>query len=178
LYGASIDRIYRYVFFRVTDTELAEDLTSEVFLKAWENLRRYRPGGPFIAWLYTIARNTVIDHYRTRKPSVPLDQTLIRQDPGLDEKVDLQHEVETLKQAMPHLTESSARSDPPVHRRAGHRADSEAIARLKEPSGHFRCGPASTGGDGHGREARDVNRLENLDDCLRHDRTGTVFSSA
>lgn len=105
LYDASVDRIFRYVFFRVTDTELAEDLTSEVFLKAWENLHRYRPGGPFVAWLYTIARNTVIDHYRTRKPSVPLDQTVIRQEPGLDEKVDLKHEVQQLKQAMQELTE-------------------------------------------------------------------------
>jgi RNA polymerase sigma-70 factor (ECF subfamily) len=105
LYDAAVDRIFRYVFFRVTDMEIAEDLTSEVFLKAWENVRRYRPGGPFVAWLYTIARNTVIDHYRTRKPNVPLDQTLIKQDPGLDEKIDLQYEVETLKRAMQHLTE-------------------------------------------------------------------------
>lgn len=105
LYDASLQRIYRYVFFRVTDAEVAEDLTSEVFLKAWENLHRYRPGGPFVAWLYTIARNTVIDHYRTRKPSISLDQTVIKQDPGLDEKVDLQFEVETLQRAMQHLTE-------------------------------------------------------------------------
>ena len=104
LYDASVDRIYRYVFFRVTDTEVAEDLTSEVFLKAWENLHRYRPGGPFLAWLYTIARNTVIDHYRTRKPSVSLDQTILKQDSGLDDRLDLRHDVETLKQAMEHLT--------------------------------------------------------------------------
>ncbi len=105
LYDASVQRIYRYVFFRVTDAEVAEDLTSEVFLKAWENLHRYRPGGPFVAWLYTIARNTVIDHYRTRKASISLDQTVIKHDPGLDEKVDLQYEVETLQRAMQHLTE-------------------------------------------------------------------------
>ncbi|HEY5983960.1 MAG TPA: sigma-70 family RNA polymerase sigma factor [Anaerolineales bacterium] len=105
LYDACVQRIYRYVFFRVTDAEVAEDLTSEVFLKAWENLHRYRPGGPFVAWLYTIARNTVIDHYRTRKASISLDQTVVKLDPGLDEKVDLQYEVETLQRAMQHLTE-------------------------------------------------------------------------
>lgn len=105
LYDAGVDRIYRYIFFRVTDLEIAEDLTSEVFLKAWENLHRYRPGGPFIAWLYTIARNTVIDHYRTRKQSVSLDETVIKLDPHLEEKVDLQDEVETLKRAMQHLTD-------------------------------------------------------------------------
>lgn len=105
LYDATLDRIYRYVFFRVTDTELAEDLTSQVFLKAWENLRRYKPGGPFVAWLYTIARNTVIDHYRTRKPSVPLDQTVIKDDPELDEKVDLKHDIGILQEAMQELTD-------------------------------------------------------------------------
>jgi RNA polymerase sigma-70 factor (ECF subfamily) len=105
LYDATLDRIYRYVFFRVTDTELAEDLTSQVFLKAWENLRRYKPGGPFVAWLYTIARNTVIDHYRTRKQSVPLDQTVIKDDPELDEKVDLKHDIGILQEAMQELTE-------------------------------------------------------------------------
>jgi len=105
LYDATLDRIYRYVFFRVTDTELAEDLTSQVFLKAWENLSRYKPGGPFVAWLYTIARNTVIDHYRTRKQSVPLDQTVIKEDPALDEKVDLKHDIGILQEAMQELTD-------------------------------------------------------------------------
>lgn len=105
LYDAAVERIYRYIFFRVTDVETAQDLTSEVFLKAWQNLRRYRPGGPFVAWLYTIARNTVIDHYRTRRPSVSLDQTVIKQDAGLDEELDLQYDVETLQEAMRHLTE-------------------------------------------------------------------------
>ena len=105
LYDSTLDRIYRYVFFRVTDAELAEDLTSQVFLKAWENLRRYKPGGPFVAWLYTIARNTVIDHYRTRKQSVPLDQTVIKEDPALDEKVDLKHDIGILQEAMQELTE-------------------------------------------------------------------------
>ena len=105
LYDACVDRIYRYIFFRVTDAQLAEDLTSEVFLKAWGNLHRYRPGGPFLAWLYTIARNTVIDHYRTRKQSVSLDEAVIKPDPALEAKLDLQYEVEALQRAMQHLTE-------------------------------------------------------------------------
>lgn len=105
LYDASVDRIYRYIFFRVTDEDIAQDLTSDVFLKAWENLGRYRPGGPFVAWLYTIARNTLIDHYRTRKQSVSLDLTVIKHDGKLDEQLDLQYEVRALQQAMEYLTE-------------------------------------------------------------------------
>ena len=74
LYEAYFDRVYRFIYFRVTDDQVAEDLSSQVFLKAWENLRRYHPRGPFLAWLYAIARNTVIDSYRTRKQTVSLDE--------------------------------------------------------------------------------------------------------
>src|SRR5512138_2337427 len=74
LYEAYFERVYRFVYFRVADAEMAEDLASQVFLKAWENLHRYRPHGPFLAWLYAIARNTVIDTYRTRRQVVSLDE--------------------------------------------------------------------------------------------------------
>lgn len=107
LYDACVDRVYRYIFFRVTDVQTAEDLTSEVFLKAWENLHRYQPRGPFVAWLYAIARNTVIDHYRTRKQNVSLDDvaTALGHDPHLDDKIDLEFDVKTLQAAMKHLTQ-------------------------------------------------------------------------
>jgi RNA polymerase sigma-70 factor (ECF subfamily) len=107
LYDASVDRVYRYIFYRVTDEQTAEDLTSQVFLKAWENLHRYQPTGPFAAWLYSIARNAVIDHYRTHKPTVALDEVAatIGQDAKLDETVDLKSEVKSLRAAMQYLTD-------------------------------------------------------------------------
>ncbi len=107
LYDAFIDRVYRFVFFRVTDVETAEDLTSQVFLKAWENLESYRPKGPFLAWLYAIARNTVIDNYRTRKQTVSLDEAapIAAQDDKLDEHLELEFEMKSLQAAMQHLTE-------------------------------------------------------------------------
>ncbi len=106
LYDACVDRVYRYIFFRVTDPQTAEDLTSQVFLKAWENLGRYKPVGPFVAWLYTIARNAVIDHYRTRKPTVALEDvaSAIRHDAKLEEALDLQVQVQALQAAMQELT--------------------------------------------------------------------------
>jgi len=77
LYDAYVERIYRFVFFRVADEQTAEDITAQVFLRAWEKLGRYRIGNsPFLAWLYTIARNAVIDHYRTRKTVVSLEEAL------------------------------------------------------------------------------------------------------
>lgn len=77
LYDAYVERVSRYIFFRVSEEGDMEDLVSQVFLKAWENLDRYKVGrSPFIAWLYTIARNLVIDHYRTKKFTLPLDEVL------------------------------------------------------------------------------------------------------
>src|SRR5512134_1650231 len=75
LYDAYVERVSRYVYFRVTDDCDMEDLVSQVFLRAWEHLDRYKIGGsPFIAWLYTIARNLVIDHYRTKKKDLSLEE--------------------------------------------------------------------------------------------------------
>lgn len=77
LYDAYVERVSRYIYFRVSDASDMEDLVSQVFLKAWENLDRYRAGGsPFIAWLFTIARNLVIDHYRTKKNTLPLEEAI------------------------------------------------------------------------------------------------------
>src|ERR1700755_29782 len=74
LYDAYVERIYRYIYFRVADQQVAEDITSQVFLKAWEKLSSYQSGStPFIAWLYRIAHNAVIDSYRTKKVSIPLE---------------------------------------------------------------------------------------------------------
>jgi len=108
LYDGYIERIYRYIYFRVTDEVTAEDLTSQVFSKAWENLDRYKPSGaPFIAWLYTIARNAVIDHFRTRKETVGLDEiaSLSSAGPSPDDVVELHFETEALREALQSLTD-------------------------------------------------------------------------
>src|ERR1043165_7949498 len=77
LYDAYVERVTRYIYFRVSEGSDTEDLVSQVFLKAWENLDRYKSGSsPFIAWLYTIARNLVIDHYRTKKDILPLEEAI------------------------------------------------------------------------------------------------------
>lgn len=108
LYDGYFERIYRYVYFRVAEEQTAEDLASQVFLKAWENLGRYKPtGAPFLAWLYTIARNSVIDHYRTRKETVALNDALglASDGPTPNEQAELHFETESLRDAMRTLTE-------------------------------------------------------------------------
>ncbi len=108
LYEKCIDRVYRYIYFRVTDEETAEDLTSKVFLKAWESLPRFKAGNsPVIAWLYTIAHNAVIDHYRTRRQTAPLDEilSLPASDPLPDEQYDSMFAARSLRQSLDQLTE-------------------------------------------------------------------------
>ena len=69
LYEAHLSRVYRHVRYRVGDPDLAEDISSQVFLRAWQAIDRYRPveGRPFLAWLLTIANNLIIDHHRKAK---------------------------------------------------------------------------------------------------------------
>jgi RNA polymerase sigma-70 factor, ECF subfamily len=109
LYDTYVERIYRYIYFRVADAEMAEDITSLVFLKVWEKIGTYQAGeSPFMAWLYRIAHNAVIDHYRTRKVSISLDEAnpieLSHAD-QIDEKLDLQVKSQQLREALQELTE-------------------------------------------------------------------------
>lgn len=107
LYDASMTRVYRYVFFRVSDQQTAEDLTSQVFLKAWEKLESYHPKGPFLSWLYAIARNTVIDHYRTQKQTVSLEDAgpLVADHDGLEDVMEFHFEMKSVQAAMQQLTD-------------------------------------------------------------------------
>ncbi len=77
LYDYYVGQIHRFVYSRLHDPAAAEDVTSEVFLKALRAVGRYKPSGPpFSAWLYQIATNAVNDHYRSRKPASDIDTAL------------------------------------------------------------------------------------------------------
>ena len=66
LYDRYVDVVYRYVHYRVSSTALAEDLTSETFLRALRRITSYTwQGRDFGAWLVTIARNLIADHYKS-----------------------------------------------------------------------------------------------------------------
>ena len=71
-FGALYDRyqpeILRYLTHRVRAPEVAEDLAQHVFLKAWQAMPRYQQRGvPFKAWLYRMAHNQMVDHYRAHR---------------------------------------------------------------------------------------------------------------
>jgi DNA-directed RNA polymerase specialized sigma24 family protein len=63
LYDAYVNLVHRYVNFRVANNEVTENITSQVFLKAWEQLPDYQTQkSPIIKWLYSIANNAISDH--------------------------------------------------------------------------------------------------------------------
>jgi RNA polymerase sigma factor (sigma-70 family) len=108
LYDAYMERIYRFIYFRVEDQQTAEDITSQVFLRAWNNLDRFRLGRtPYLAWLYTIAHNAVIDHYRTRKVTTALEDVRLSQPDYaevVENEIDIEVEMKSIKSAMQTLT--------------------------------------------------------------------------
>ncbi|MBU6447594.1 RNA polymerase sigma factor [Patescibacteria group bacterium] len=72
LYELFFDKIFKFIFFRINDKEAAEDLTEEVFIKAWTKISDVNEES-FGGWLYQIAKNKVIDHYRQRKATVNIE---------------------------------------------------------------------------------------------------------
>ena len=116
LYEANVERVYRYVLTRTGDSTDAEDVTSEVFIRAMNGLRSYkRSGVPLIAWLYRIARNESVNYMkkRARRGETPVqDQITAPDNPeesalsqvaysevvqAMDDLTDLQREVLSLR---------------------------------------------------------------------------------
>ncbi len=76
IYDVLVKPIYRYIYYRV-DKHIAEDLTEETFLKAWQNISKYKAGKhPFSAWIFRIAHNLVCDYYRKNELSSEIDENL------------------------------------------------------------------------------------------------------
>ncbi|MDE3111901.1 MAG: sigma-70 family RNA polymerase sigma factor [Chloroflexota bacterium] len=107
LYDTYVDSVYRYLLYRIREPSDAEDLTSEVFTRAFANIHRYRwQGKSFLAWLYTIARNAVTDRRRRERPTVDLDTAFgIAEDgPTAHDRAVHGEQVVALRGAVKHLT--------------------------------------------------------------------------
>lgn len=71
IYSDYYEKIYAFLFFKVNNKELAEDLTSDVFVSVYKNLHRYDASKSFIStWLYAIAYNQLKNYYKSRKDVV------------------------------------------------------------------------------------------------------------
>ncbi len=111
LYDRYISQIYRFVFFKVNNIPEAEDITQQVFLKTWQNIRSYKfkRGARFSSWLYSIARNSVIDYYRTSKKHTDIEDvkydSRFTTSPKFDEKLDRDKKVKQVEKSLSVLTE-------------------------------------------------------------------------
>lgn len=106
LYQQYLSAVYRYLYHRVGNSNDAEDITAQVFLEVLEGLRknRYRKGGNFRAWLFTIARRRAIDFYRAASVC-SLPDSLPSSEPALFVSVEQREELQFLVTALSQLDE-------------------------------------------------------------------------
>lgn len=110
LYERHVTRVYRYLLVRVGSVADAEDLTSQTFLVAMENLDKYRGERPFLAWLFGIARHKVADKYRRQKPELMLETAADLADPqdDPDDLVNQKLQIEAVAQKLQTLSPDRA----------------------------------------------------------------------
>ncbi|MCY4114219.1 MAG: RNA polymerase sigma factor [Chloroflexi bacterium] len=108
LYRLFAPKIQRFIAYQTHDRVLAEDLTNQTFIRAMDAIARYehRSTGEFTAWLYRIAKNVVVDHWRAARDTVPLEEGLLANPSDtLDSQFDAISRREELRKAMRHLTD-------------------------------------------------------------------------
>lgn len=109
VYDEYVNRIYRFIYFKVSSSEEAQDIASETFLRAWQYIQEGKPVKQLSAFLYSIARNLVIDHYRRRILSLNTEDAEIAgvfSDKGdLKNKIEISGDYSSLLAAMGKLKE-------------------------------------------------------------------------
>lgn len=107
LYERYYNPIFRFIYQRTAKEELAADLTAQTFLKAMQNLKKYKfKGVPFSAWLFRIASNEVALHFRKSKkaPVVTIEDHHIKDiEDEIEDKQQLEVNIETLELAIQDL---------------------------------------------------------------------------
>lgn len=99
LYDTHCQGIFRFLFYRTGDRDIAEDLTSEVFIHMIRSLPKFKEGsGSFSSWLYTIARHQSIDQYRKTKAKVelPVGENLVSTSPDPEETSGVKQQISDL----------------------------------------------------------------------------------
>ncbi len=111
LYEQFFDRIYGYVSFKTGSASEAEDITGEVFVRMLESIHKFRwQGHPFSSWLFRIAHNLVVDHFRknSKRSIVSLENTTTNVEAAavdIDSHIDTELSMGDVRKAMVGLTE-------------------------------------------------------------------------
>lgn len=110
LYRRYFKAVYRYQIARVGNLHDAQDLTAQTFLSAQESLSNYRSHDKFAAWLMTIAKRKLADHFRRRRPTLPLEMAEPLTHPGssAEDLLDRQLSLQQIAQALERLTPDRA----------------------------------------------------------------------
>ena len=106
IYDKYVESIYRFVFIKVSSSQIAEDLTAEVFLKSWEKFKKKQ--GDSIenprAYLYRVARNRVIDFYREKGQttiiSIEQEQIVLESDENLEKTQEKEMNLQKIQKAL------------------------------------------------------------------------------
>jgi len=108
IYDQHQPAIYRYIYYRLGDTATTEDLTSQVFVRMVEKIDTFTyRGQSILAWLYTIARNLIIDHRRRagQVTMLPLDERLAANGNDVERATERALARRRLTAALAHLTQ-------------------------------------------------------------------------
>ena len=102
MYDEYADDIFKYLYVHVRDRELAEDLTADTFMRAWEHIDSFDLSQPR-PWLYKIARNLMTDYWRKKKPVLMEEEADPVSDVNVEEAVDRQLSKEQVQTAIDKL---------------------------------------------------------------------------
>lgn len=158
------ERLRAFVRRRVRDDATADDLTQETLLKVYRSRGTFQGGERLEAWLYRIARNTIIDHYRRQRPSAELPAALA------EEPAD---EIGSFRMAVAESTKRFLEELPEAYREPVRLAELEGLPLAKIA---LRSGLSLTAVKTRVRRGRAMLRRK-LQDCCRFefDRFGTVI---
>ena len=105
LYDLYVRKIYKFIYYKTLHTQTAEDLTSDVFFKALKNIDTFNFKHKFSSWLYKIAQNTVIDHFRTYKKTENIEDVWdLADDTDLERNLDNKISFEKVKKHLDNLS--------------------------------------------------------------------------
>ncbi|MEA2097507.1 MAG: RNA polymerase sigma factor [Patescibacteria group bacterium] len=118
IYDFYVIRIFRFVYLKTSSKETAEDLTSDAFLRCWKYIKEKSESGKkeiiknnkIGSFLYRIARNLIIDHYRKKKHktveiSEEEKESIVDQKQDILAEIDKKQEIEELRKALGHLND-------------------------------------------------------------------------
>lgn len=107
IYENYFTRVYRFIYYRVSHKETAEDLAEEVFIKIFASISKLDKVEAFEGWLFQISRNLIIDYYRKKKQNVSIEsvENTLQYETNLVDVINLEYDQKILLKLLKDLTE-------------------------------------------------------------------------